>query len=1802
MKRILTTLLTFSLIVGSIAGLLTIPVAARVYSVQPTNEDGGPPTDQFTTADPIFAIFRSDVEGGKICVVPEGKPDDKSFCKTLANYVGTGWWLIARRLPVGRYQLLAYDPSYSFLSVPFEVTECTAPDCAVRRRIGNEVVEEWKHAAEEQLERLHAVATSIKIGEIGDAFFEARFHGLDLVEDPINHHIKGWMATAALTGAVGGLAFAAIELSQLGVPTSFQGAFLILAHEVTEGTRVMYEDIVNDPPDSNYTTVAAPAFTEWPSTGDPLHDRVVRTFERQRAFGRAQLRAYERYLGAAADGQEVYVHIQSQAVADYGEALAAEMKESAAALRAWAAQLDPNLITITQEHLDETMAVYERVRASGFTQDELNQLAAAGFGAEEISQVRAAFDEDISQTPVGVPMHTIVNQAADALEANVPAINTFSQTAAWVADGRAPKTISLSPASASLMVGATHTVSATVTDARSGPVAGVLVKLSVTGVNPAQLTATTNAGGVATFSYVGNNAGVDTLSARAGTALSNNATVNWSVGPLNALPSVRVYNETVEEGTNGQIQFDFTDADIQDTHTATIDWGDGSPLDTYPSPNDSAGIVRESNGSGFVIGFHRYVNSGIYSAKATVADNRGGVGVGVSTVKVNNFAPVLGGITLEEVNHEIVVKANFTDRSLNNTHTAIVDWGDGTSSAGTVTESGGSGMLTASHAYGGQGHYTITLTVFDDAGGNAARSFTFTVSEGGLGNSPPSVQPSNYAVYEGSGPFSGAFTDPDTLDVHTATINWGDGSPTEALDLNENNHTLYGRHNYVDNGTFNLTITLADNHGGVDVEVATMTVYNAAPRVSPIGFPTNARLYTVGDVISVSTSFMDFGVRDTHTAVWDWGDGTTTPASFTEVDGSASVSDSHAYNTPGVYMIKLIVTDNDGESGVGTAFEEIGVYSSITSGSIKPVVTETGKISASISGLGITARDGFLQVDKPAGATVRRAYLGAATTGFYRYLLRLGDIKLENVDAVWDIVSPSGIHSFNYWADVTGIIKTRLDSAPGGRIDLSLHEAQTDSTDGEILIVIFDDPNQIKDNTVALLFGAQQTVGDTFALRFAQPLDLSDPHSTLTMSLGISFGHQDQLGQQYSLIDVNGRRMTTSAGGEDDGEMSNGALITVGGLGDSPDNPGNPEAAPTQPRSDDELYNLRPFVSAGDMQLTVQTSNPSNDDNIFFAAFFLQNAAAVVGEGIVLTPLSSSREVGTQHTLTATAQDAEGKLLPGRDVTFEVLSGPHAALTATVATDAKGLAQFTYTGTKGGTDAIVAKFINSQGKAESSNTVTTEWKGPTVAPTLLTVSPASGDYGGTTNLSARLTADGVPLASKDVSFSLNGTPLGIARTDAAGVATISNVSLANINAGLHYNAVAAQFAGDMGYEESHATADLTVRKAMPYITWSNPSDITYGTPLGNTQLNAVGSVPGTLTYTPAAGTVLPANGTRTLHVVFTPGDPTNYSSASKDVSINVRKATVVVTADNKSRIYNTINPPLTFRTSGFVNGDTAATAFTGAPTLMTTAQLASNAGTYLITAAIGTLSSANYSFTFAAGTLTINKATTTTIADSKMFALQGAAILTASLRDINSLPIVNRTLTLTLGTGPGAQTCTATTDGLGNGSCRITTVTQSVGPGTISASFAGDKNYLASAGNAPSLIFAFPAGMAGGNFVIGSRNAVVGKQVTFWDAQWAKLNPLAGVAAPASFKGFANETSTKPLTCGGSWTTGPGNSSGPPKSIPTYMAIIVSSSITQSGSTIGGNVSQIAIVKTNPGYDSNPGHAGTGTVVAVWCP
>ena len=208
-----------------------------------------------------------------------------------------------------------------------------------------------------------------------------------------------------------------------------------------------------------------------------------------------------------------------------------------------------------------------------------------------------------------------------------------------------------------------------------------------------------------------------------------------------------------------------------------------------------------------------------------------------------------------------------------------------------------------------------------------------------------------------------------------------------------------------------------------------------------------------------------------------------------------------------------------------------------------------------------------------------------------------------------------------------------------------------------------------------------------------------------------------------------------------------------------------------------------------------------------------------------------------------------------------------------------------------------------------------------------------------------------------------------------------------------------------------------------------------------------------------------------------------------------------------------------------------------------------------------------------------------------------SATLSGVLReDDNATPVSGRTVTFTLGGGSTAQSCSGVTDVNGRASCSIT-VSQPTGPNTVKSAFAGDAFYEPSSDSDAVLVY---AGASSGAFVIGDKSATQNASVTFWGAQWAKQNSLSGGGAPSAFKGFADGSSTNPK-CGDTFTASPGNSGKPPATVPAYMAVIVASSITKSGSTIKGTVRRVVIVKTDPGYGPSPGHPGTGKVVAEVC-
>jgi RHS repeat-associated protein len=168
------------------------------------------------------------------------------------------------------------------------------------------------------------------------------------------------------------------------------------------------------------------------------------------------------------------------------------------------------------------------------------------------------------------------------------------------------------------------------------------------------------------------------------------------------------------------------------------------------------------------------------------------------------------------------------------------------------------------------------------------------------------------------------------------------------------------------------------------------------------------------------------------------------------------------------------------------------------------------------------------------------------------------------------------------------------------------------------------------------------------------------------------------------------------------------------------------------------------------------------------------------------------------------------------------------------------------------------------------------------------------------------------------------------------------------------------------YATVTSSVNLTVNKEAPVVTWATPAEITYGVALSATQLDATASVAGAFTYTPALGTV-PAAGTNTLSVSFTPTNTTDYGTATSSVSLTVGPATPAITWVTPTAIsYGTAISATQLNATASVAG-----AFVYSPALGTVPGL----GEDTLSVTFTPTNSTDYKSATSSVTLTVNKAT-----------------------------------------------------------------------------------------------------------------------------------------------------------------------------------------------------------------------------------
>ncbi len=186
----------------------------------------------------------------------------------------------------------------------------------------------------------------------------------------------------------------------------------------------------------------------------------------------------------------------------------------------------------------------------------------------------------------------------------------------------------------------------------------------------------------------------------------------------------------------------------------------------------------------------------------------------------------------------------------------------------------------------------------------------------------------------------------------------------------------------------------------------------------------------------------------------------------------------------------------------------------------------------------------------------------------------------------------------------------------------------------------------------------------------------------------------------------------------------------------------------------------------------------------------------------------------------------------------------------------------------------------------------------------------------------------------------------------------------------------ARQAGNGTYAPANYTRTLTVAKADQTIIFNALPDRTYGD--SDFSLSGVAGSGLLVAYISENTEVATVTG-NTVHIVGVGttvitamhGGSTNYNAAP-DVpqTLTVNKATLTVTADDKTKIYGDPIPALTIRYSGFILTDDLGDIDTP-PVVATTGLQSSDAGSYPITISGG--NDNNYTFIYIPGTLTITK-------------------------------------------------------------------------------------------------------------------------------------------------------------------------------------------------------------------------------------
>ncbi|HEY2159609.1 MAG TPA: hypothetical protein VGH33_28555, partial [Isosphaeraceae bacterium] len=429
-------------------------------------------------------------------------------------------------------------------------------------------------------------------------------------------------------------------------------------------------------------------------------------------------------------------------------------------------------------------------------------------------------------------------------------------------------------------------------------------------------------------------------------------TANVGEAPLVASSPAPAALAGIEGSAVSGVVASFLNADAfeaEQGYVATIAWGDGTST-------PASSIAANGSGGFDVKGAHTYVEEGNYTITVAVAESDaapGGSGL-FSTRAVIGDAPLTAqALTLNPIEGASFTGpvATFVDADPGTTpadFTATIDWGDGSpATTGSVVSAGAGGgfLVRGAHTYAEEGLYAfnpftngggVRVVIVDTDGGpsTAPGRASATVTSVAIVADAPltavvgpviATAADGSAIVEGK-PFTaqvGSFTDADPFGAvcdYSATINWGDGSPTSqgtvALGAN-GRFVVSGSHAYAEDGTFKVQAFVGDSGGATTVVSSSVAVADAPLTSSAIAGTISSEGAMFSGLVATFSDSDPHGTPSNYVARIDWGDGTSSDygsstTAFIPVAAGFGVVGSHRYAEEGTFAIRVTIVDADG--------------------------------------------------------------------------------------------------------------------------------------------------------------------------------------------------------------------------------------------------------------------------------------------------------------------------------------------------------------------------------------------------------------------------------------------------------------------------------------------------------------------------------------------------------------------------------------------------------------------------------------------------------------------------------------------------------------------------------------------------------------------------------------------------------------------------------------------------------------------------------------------------------------------------